>query len=99
MTGVQTCALPIYCAVRHVNSSQVESQSAQWRNEVKEHAYFQDAADLLDSVQARTGLWRNFIRIHKLEKSVWLNGQFLFLLNFPAFVHDPRDKNNYEAEE
>src|ERR1035437_2523773 len=26
-----------------------------------------------------------------------LNGQFLFLANFSRFVHDPSDKNNYEA--
>jgi hypothetical protein len=28
---------------------QVESQSAQWRNKVKKHAHFQNAADFLDS--------------------------------------------------
>jgi hypothetical protein len=25
---------------------------------------------------------------------VWLNGQFLFLLNLPAFVHDPSDEDD-----
>jgi hypothetical protein len=26
-----------------------------------------------------------------------LNGQFLFLLDFPAFVHDPGNEKNYKT--
>ena len=29
---------------------------------------------------------------------VWLNGQFLLLLDFPAFVHDPGNEQNQETE-
>lgn len=30
---------------------------------------------------------------------VQLNRQFLFLLNFPAFVHDPGNEDNQQADE
>ncbi len=30
--------------------------------------------------------------------SWWLNGQFLFLLNLPAFVHDPSNQNDEQTK-
>ena len=34
-----------------------------------------------------------------LKRVVWLNGQFLFLLNLPALVHDPGDVSDQAARE